>query len=359
MIIPDIPRYNLASKKALAFLLKYKISALPVSPIEIIKRFGCSIRTYSFHANKLECSVQDICEACGSIDGYSVYDELTGKYKITYNDQISSSDRIRFTLMHELGHIFLHHFIDFEQTKLCRGGLNNEDLEVLDKEANHFASKVLAPEMVLLRAGWKQPETIHEKCALSTEASKYKAAKIIEMATKRDFITNLERQVLYQFYDFIYQKSCKNCNHYFIIPGAKYCPVCGSKQINWGRRSRMIYDKWDLDQNGKAKKCPHCENEEIDSNFNICKICGTNLVNKCAGKTVYYENGYEEFQCCETIADGNARYCVNCGAETTYFQQKLLKPWDMEMQEKRAVPPIPPALIPLTNPFSNALKKSK
>lgn len=330
-LIPEKPRYGEVSKRALFFLLRYKLSSLPIPLDEIINELGCSIRTYSFHAKKIGCSVQDVCDAFGSIDGYSVYSEITGKYKITYNDLISSPERIRFTIMHEIAHIYLNHFIDFSQTQLRRGGLNEEDLIVLDQEANNFVPKVLAPEIVLLHIGWKLPKIIHRKCALSIEASKYRSQKIIEMEIKRNYITGLELKVLRQFNDFIHRKTCENCKHYFIIANAKYCPMCGSESINWGEGEELlIYDGFELDQNSKAKKCPKCENEEIDKNFNNCKICGVNLVNKCIGDYIIDNDGDKNYreQPCGTPCDGNARYCVKCGCQTSFYEQGILNDWD-------------------------------
>lgn len=364
---PLKPRYSATTQKALSFLLDYKLSDLPITTeaiFQIIQDLQCSIQTYGFHADKLNCDIQDVCEAFGSIDGYSIYDIPTGKYKIAYNDTISSHERIRFTLMHEIGHIYLNHFIEFEQTKLSRGGLNDAEFDILDKEANHFASKVLAPEIILLRIGCEAPDNIHERCAISLEAAKHKANAVKKYGNSSNFFSKLEQKVLSLFHNFIHQKHCRNCNHYFISKNAKYCPICGNDTLKWGNGQSsiynfeedvklMIYTGWALGHNGKALQCPRCQNEEINPNYDICKICGTLITNKCNGKMVYVGNGYDEFQCCETIAEGNARYCINCGAETTFYKQGLLSPWEEDKKQIEAaqaqaaatIPPPPPILI--------------
>lgn len=335
--VPESPRYNTVSKKALTFLLTHKLNSLPINPSDIVQKLGCSIRTYSFHAKKLKCTVQDICEACGSIDGYSIYDEVTGKYKIIYNDKISSTARIRFTLMHEIAHIYLNHFIDFEQTIICRGGLIDQELDILDREANHFASKVLAPEIILLHTGWKQPHIIRKHCALSTEASKYKAEKVIEMEKTRDFITNLEVRVLRQFHDFIHQRVCPICSHHFIIPNSKYCPVCGNKSISWGMNKSMIYEEIILDNNSKAQVCPICDNEQVMPEGDYCHICGVYLVNKCLGKLIDYDQDNEPIfaGACDTLLPGNARYCPYCGGRSSYFHYRILLEWNYSEEEDK------------------------
>ena len=74
-----------------------------------------------------------------------------------------------------------------------------------------------------------------------------------------------------------------------------------------------------LDQNSKAVRCPVCDNEEISPNGNYCHICGTYLVNQCT-----------KYDRCGQLAAANARYCICCGAPTTFFQNNLLKAWNQE-----------------------------
>lgn len=298
LTFPSKPRYSITNQKSLACLLEYNLSDLPITTeaiFQIIRDLQCSVRTYSFHANKLNCSIQDICEAFGSIDGYSLYDEVTGKYKIAYNDTIFSHQRIRFTLMHEIGHIYLNHFIEFEQTKLCRGGLNEIELDMLDKEANYFASKVLAPEIILLRIGCETPDVIQERCAISLEAAKHKSTAVKKYGESRNLFSKLEQKVLSLFHNFVYQKHCINCHYYFISKNVKYCPICGNNTLKWGNGKSSIYDfeedarlmfyySWPIDVNGRVTYCPRCQNQEINTPGEFCKICRAPAINKCAGE---------------------------------------------------------------------------
>lgn len=65
--------------------------------------------------------------------------------------------RIRWTLAHELGHIILNHFGEFDATSLCGPGLTEEEYGVLDVEANTFASELLcSPAMVGLLPEWER-----------------------------------------------------------------------------------------------------------------------------------------------------------------------------------------------------------
>jgi ribosomal protein S27E len=90
---------------------------------------------------------------------------------------------------------------------------------------------------------------------------------------------------------------------------------------------KMIFDGYELDKNGRTRICPKCENART-AYGDKCIICGTGLVNKCA-VTDTLNNSYRGFsKSCHTLALGNARYCYNCGNETTFFETGLLKSWD-------------------------------
>jgi hypothetical protein len=101
----------------------------------------------------------------------------------------------------------------------------------------------------------------------------------------------------------------------------------------------MIYDSFKLDQNGKALVCPRCTNEGINPLSPICKICGTNLINACAG--IYeYDDGNRTLvtPSCNSIAEGNQRYCYHCGGITTFYRDGLLEDWNDEYNRKNGFP---------------------
>lgn len=114
----------------------------------------------------------------------------------------------------------------------------------------------------------------------------------------------------------------------------KYCKICGASLYREAMPHRfglvsegagyMIYkyDKIDLDESEKAKVCPVCENEEIETG-EYCKICGNGLVNRCSdgpdnGRSVY----------CGIQLTGNARFCHQCGERSTFFQNNILDDWE-------------------------------
>jgi len=94
-------------------------------------------------------------------DGLSKYDN---GYYIIYKSGITSPFRERFTIAHELGHIFLHFSEDkktFEDTflekienlniqKIAARGLSNISVRKTEKEADNFAAELLMPEKIII-----------------------------------------------------------------------------------------------------------------------------------------------------------------------------------------------------------------
>ncbi len=134
-------RHNYIKSKIAEFIIENGIHRLPVNPFELIRRNKWTLRTYQYYAEKLGISVNDIIDAFGSEDAFTIY--IDGQYSIAYNTAITTPGRIRFTLMHEIGHIYLNHLSEFEQTVLTRG-LSDAEYELLEKEANIFLYKILS-----------------------------------------------------------------------------------------------------------------------------------------------------------------------------------------------------------------------
>ena len=72
-------------------------------------------------------------------DSYVVWDSTRNRYCIYYNDldyTIVNSNRVRWNLAHELGHIVLEHHKLCKHHKLFRDGLSSSIYNYLEEEAN-------------------------------------------------------------------------------------------------------------------------------------------------------------------------------------------------------------------------------
>lgn len=105
------------------------------------------------HTNKnTMCSVKDILSGYGigfghvekidgaSIDGYSTH--INGKPCIVVTKRFDRIDNLAFTVMHELGHIYLHD----ADSRISIIGYSSDSKE--EKEANAFACEKLIPKKV-------------------------------------------------------------------------------------------------------------------------------------------------------------------------------------------------------------------
>lgn len=123
--------YFKATSTAYEILKRYDggFPKIDVMRIAMSDRNIC-VHTYSQAACKMEVSfAQFLTDYTESEMGYTVYDKARKRWLIYYNNAKSEAT-IRFTIAHELGHVFLGH---------------TDDNPITDKEANCFARNLLCP----------------------------------------------------------------------------------------------------------------------------------------------------------------------------------------------------------------------
>lgn len=97
----------------------------------------------------------EFCNEVVSSDGEQVLAcFLPGEQKVCVSLSFSgNAGRTSFTLAHEMGHVSLHKFLSEvgEERTLCRGALSEHDKnEMLEKQADKYASMLLMPKEILL-----------------------------------------------------------------------------------------------------------------------------------------------------------------------------------------------------------------
>ena len=335
--LPYKIRKKYVATKAIEFLQIHNIGELPLSPQDICKKNRWKLRNYSDYSNRLNVSISELCELLGTEEGECILRKQ--EYTILYNDKLKNPGkhrgRILFTIFHEIGHIFLNHLLDYPQTTYKRGGLTERQYQVLEDEANHFASYVLAPPPLLHLMSWVgQITTISDSCLLSTKAAKIASEKATN-EMKFFFPSTSITKIQILFHDYIHRKHCRVCKGAFISELEKpHCPYCGSKATYWGRKSNMskIYKGIKTDETGKALVCPICENSELEDG-DFCPICSISVTNQCT-KQEYDSFGRLDPDPCELVLKGNYRYCPQCGGKSTFLINGLLKTWKGEYYQK-------------------------
>lgn len=339
MNFPKSARYSWVMNHVTAFFLQEKVTDFPIDPFTIIKRNKWGLLTYTELAEQHGVSVEDVINAFQSDDGYTTYDGMN--YCIAYNDTIRHPGRIRFTLMHEIGHIYLNHLEDFNETILRRSTLTETKYKILEDEANAFSRNTLAPVVVVNHLNITTIKDLVNHFQITPRAALTRFDLL--KTDLRNMVRPLVMSQLKNFKKFIYNtlhiKLCLHCKYSFIHETAQFCLVCGhDKLLNKKGVDEMIYSGFELDENGRATICPRCENEQLE-NGEHCKICGVYLINKCSSVDFYGNLD------CDTILDGKSRFCTHCGYPSTFLQNYLLKPWEeckKELEERD------------NNPFVNA-----
>ena len=302
-------------------------ATLPVKIKAICKSYeNIRLIPYSVHMKRHNLSYEEMKEYCGTSDSCADFYANFNKYIIYYNDidlNIAKSNRYRWNIAHELGHILLGHHKKSDKTRILRSTLTDQEYRYLEEEADYFAQLILVPHVVLYAFKVRTEANIMYLCKISQPAAKRRLLAFRAWANniqKGDFY---DRALFYYFYTFIYKKQCRLCGVGLVQREGKYCPICGSKNtLQWGDGDKLKYKMIELNQNSKALRCPVCDNEEIPEDGVYCPICGTMIRNQCTNYPDQYNEG------CGAPAAGNARYCIYCGARTTFFENNILKAWN-------------------------------
>lgn len=134
--------------------------------------------------------------------GITILDK--GTFIIIYNNT-EPSTRCRFTIAHELGHIFLGHLLT-NKTAYRTFELSDDN----ESAANVFARDLLAPACVLHELHALQATDIARLCNISLEAAAYREARMKELEQRNAWYKHpLEREVYKQFEDFIKCKTAE------------------------------------------------------------------------------------------------------------------------------------------------------
>ncbi len=179
-------RYQKARNAAWRIILDFNINSLPVDILGLINQLDITVLLNS-DVNMLEPLEMAI----------SIFAE--GKCYIIYDDTLPY-EVVRFTLAHELGHIVLgHNLIESIDERI----LISELIPKAEREADTFASRLLAPACVLGGLGIKNYEDIARLCEISLPAAKVRAKRMEELYKRNKFLTSLQEKKVYaQFEEF-------------------------------------------------------------------------------------------------------------------------------------------------------------
>ena len=190
-------KYQNARDATWQLLIDTNTSALPIKITKIVRQLGIACCSYKEIQTKLPDLGIGHYEKKG--DGFTF--NHNGTYYIFYN-QDCTQQRCRFTIAHELGHIMLGHVKENCYTTVNREpwSTDNED----ERQANIFASRLLAPSCVLWGLNISSTEDIARVCDISIISARFRYQRLKVLYARNKFLTSpLERLVFQNFGEFI------------------------------------------------------------------------------------------------------------------------------------------------------------
>ncbi len=180
-------KYQKARNATWRIILDYNINSLPVDIVGLLIRLDVEVLKNS-----------DVDMLSPFQMAISMY--MCNKWYVVYDDALPN-EVIRFTLAHELGHIVLGHNLTEDMHERA---LFDNLKPSKEREADTFASRLLAPACVLWGLKIKDAEDIARLCSISLPAAKVRAARMEKLYKKNKFLTSKQEKNVYaQFERFI------------------------------------------------------------------------------------------------------------------------------------------------------------
>lgn len=171
-------------------LIDFSVCELPVSVSRIAKMAGIQIKRDS-----------DVRMLEPNEFGRSFL--VDNQWYIVY-DNTKKTEMCRFTIAHELGHIFLGH--DLKDGK-HHSRTFDTNKPIIETEADMLAARILSPACVLWALDLHTPEEISAICNISATAAKVRAERMAILYNRNMFLSHpLERQIFAQFKPYIENK---------------------------------------------------------------------------------------------------------------------------------------------------------
>lgn len=163
--------YQKVRNAAWQILLDLKIESLPVNPAAIFLQLGIPIGSYIENQNLIKH--YHLEQVTKNSSGLTLHTE--SKLIVLFNST-ESKERIRFTLAHELGHIVCGHVYKGSVTLRNKEPGNNDNK--IEREANMFAARLLAPSCVLHECHLFDTESISRVCGISIQSAAFRLQRL-------------------------------------------------------------------------------------------------------------------------------------------------------------------------------------
>lgn len=168
--------------------IKYEEKLLPIKVEDIIK-----------YRPDIKIEKEDLL----GLDGYSIYNFKTKRYLIALDDVNYDLSRQRFTLAHELGHIFLQHHTKYKYLSDY----------VKEKSADAFAGELLMPREIMYKTAKFPPNYVLDLYGVSYSAYEQRKRFLDEMENfsrtiEMEKVISLNDVIQYSKHSLLLKSSC-------------------------------------------------------------------------------------------------------------------------------------------------------
>ena len=215
-----------AVRYACAVLADCRIGALPVDPFDLASRAGIMLLPLSQVENYPLWVPYDIADSLRMTSAVTI---SYPAFCIVFRDFETDTDRLRFALFHELGHIFMNHYRDYPETM---DPARTTD-PVLEAEADALALNLMAPVPLVDVIRYNRPR--QAKASLFGLSRTAWMRRLDTMDNDRAFFDEeMANVILYLFRDYLLGRRCASCGKTFIDEEQQNrCPFCGAPDAEW------------------------------------------------------------------------------------------------------------------------------
>ena len=172
-------------------LLDFKIDSLPVDVLKIARGAGIRVIRDS-----------DVNDLLPEENGKTYFDGET--WTIIYNDK-NPTELSRFTIAHELGHIFLGHELKYAKYV---GTTEIQCKPKSEQQADLFAQRLLCPACVIWGLNLHSAKDIAVYCKVEIAVAEPRAKRMASLYKRNKFLTNeTEKEIYNGFKEYIDKKN--------------------------------------------------------------------------------------------------------------------------------------------------------
>ncbi len=338
------------------------ITIFPVSLRIILRHYGIRVMKYVDFCAANDTTMDKCLKMFGK-DGATISNG--GRYVIVYNHQATPKDRIRFTIAHELGHIFHRHHDELGVEVLQRLWVEKSLYDVMEDEANCFARNLLCPPLSTVdlfrlhgitatQFDEKQQRNVWLKistspCLPGTPDSikdfvlVRQAFRITDQAAKtrchflKNDLMNLKPTDRKPPYTIKHgaQWRCTRCGA-LRLDGGMFCYECGARnQFGFVCRDDSPDLPAPVRYNGiHFQVCFFCGNTHMPQEARFCIICGMPATNPCLPTRLWAHTFYSSLSQLDPktrhLCPPGIRFCPSCGSRTVFSESGIEDSFDFK-----------------------------